>query len=115
MLCSQPLLPEISFSCRIKLANDYCFHVINFEKTPHLISAEISALFWESDLLRSMVCGYCSDINSSTKDTMQLGCFFLKELACPNSILLSVQALTYNWGSFKADLSRSSNSGHEYI
>lgn len=64
-----------------------------------------------------MVWGYCSDISvvTSTKDTMQLGCFFLKELACPNSILISVQPLTYDWGSFKADLSRSSNSGHEYI
>ena len=31
-------------------------HVINYEKKPCLISAEISALFWDSDLLRSMVC-----------------------------------------------------------
>ncbi|XP_068695369.1 tudor domain-containing protein 5-like isoform X2 [Montipora foliosa] len=40
---------------RIKVANDFIFHVIKFEEKPYLISAEISALFWDSDLLRSML------------------------------------------------------------
>ncbi|XP_078343727.1 tudor domain-containing protein 5-like isoform X2 [Oculina patagonica] len=40
---------------RVQLTSDYSFHVINYEKKPYLISAEISALFWDSDLLRSML------------------------------------------------------------
>ncbi|XP_029197826.2 tudor domain-containing protein 5-like isoform X1 [Acropora millepora] len=40
---------------RINLANDYAFHVIKFGERPYLISAEISTLFWDSDLLRPML------------------------------------------------------------
>lgn len=40
---------------RVQITSDYSFHVINFDNKPYLISAEISALFWDSDLLRSML------------------------------------------------------------
>lgn len=40
---------------RVKITHDYSFHIINFESKPYLTSAEISALLWDSDLLRSML------------------------------------------------------------
>lgn len=51
----EPTLSQEGVVKRIQLANDYFFHVVNFEGKPYLISAEISALFWDSDLLRSML------------------------------------------------------------
>ncbi|XP_071097554.1 tudor domain-containing protein 5-like [Haliotis cracherodii] len=39
----------------MELTPDLCVHVINWEAEPWIISAEISALFWEEDILRSML------------------------------------------------------------
>lgn len=40
---------------RVQITHEHSLHIINFENKPYLISAEISALFWDSDLLRSML------------------------------------------------------------
>jgi hypothetical protein len=40
---------------RINLMDMCTVHIINYHKEPYLTSADISALFWDSDVLRSMV------------------------------------------------------------
>ena len=39
----------------VTLTEEYSVHIINFEGQAWLVSAEISAFFWEKDLLRSQV------------------------------------------------------------
>ncbi len=40
---------------RLNLPGDKIVHVIKFEEKPYVVRSEISALLWESDILRSMV------------------------------------------------------------
>ena len=43
-------------TCSVQLTEDDTVHLVKFNDKLHMLSAEVSSLLWQKDILHSMVC-----------------------------------------------------------